>query len=391
MTRALIADDDAPPFDPIASPDGRLSRRRLLATALSAGGTLALSGASASLLSACGGTGNSAAQTVTPAQVRNARGTVRVLGWQFYDQPAQHAGAVKAKWSYITSGAEIATKIRPRGSYDVFTSTAFQMGQFLSMDRLVPIDTSLLKEYDHVAPILRDNPTWRGPDGKIYGVPLVYSAVYTPYLSTKVPEPKTAADLLRPEFRDRIGLVDDATQTIPQIARVLGKQGDPARLTEAEFAAVKDYLDRLRPQVRTIYSSGEEPSLLERGDISLALTSYGFALTSGIPDLKATFLGSLGFADGLSILDGADVAAAHSWIDRAISLQVQRQLAARGPFQPVRLDANSSLPPVLQKPGFSKLIEVSPLMTRPPLRAQSGVASLEDWASAWSDYKASFG
>jgi spermidine/putrescine-binding protein len=389
MTRALIPDGDAP--DSVGSPYARLSRRRLLATALSAGGTLAVSGASASLLSACGAGTNHAAQSVSSTEVRNARGTVRVLGWQSYDQPAEHVGGVEAKWSYITSGAEIATKIRPRGSYDVFTSSAFQMGQFLATDRLVPIDTSVLKEYHHVAPILRDNPAWRGPDGKIYGVPLVYSAIYTAYLPAKVPEPRAAADLMRSEFRNAIGLVDDATQTIPQVARILGKQGDPARLTEAEFAAVKDYLDKLRPQVRTIYSSGEEPSLLERGDISLALTSYGFSLTAGIPGIKGTFFGSFGFADGLSILDGADVAAAHSWIDRAISLEVQRQLAAKGPYQPVRLDANGSLPPVLRKPGFSELVKVSPLMTRPPLRTQSGVVSLEDWASAWNDYKASFG
>lgn len=389
MTRALNADGEAP--NPAVSSDGRLSRRRLLSTALSTGGALAVSGASASLLSACGAGSKQSAQSVTPAQVRDAHGTVRVLGWQPYDMPASHGGAVKGKWSYITSAAEIATKIRPRGTYDIFTSSAFQMEEFLATKRLAPIDTSVLTQYESVLPAFRDNPTWRGPDGKIYGIPYAYSPIYTVYLSAKVPEPRVAGDLMRPQYRNTIGLVDDSTGTIPHVARILGKQGDPARLTDEELTGVKDYLDKLRPQVRTIYASGEEPSLLERGDISLALTSYPFALVAGISGLGATLsFGSFAFVDGMSILDGVDVAAAHNWLDRSIGLTVQRQLADKSGYPPVRTDASSSLPPVLRKPPLEEMIKLSPVMTRPPLRPEPGFVTLEDWDHAWNDYKASF-
>jgi spermidine/putrescine-binding protein len=367
-----------------------ISRRRLFSGALSVGGAVALSGASASILAACGNSGSTTAQNLAPEDVRNATGTIRVLGWQAYDQPAQDAGSVKAKWSYITSGPEIVTKIRPAGSYDVFTSSAFQMGEFLALNRLVPIDTSLLTNYDSLVPILRDNPTWKGPDGKVYGLPIEYSAIYMPYLASKVPAPTSSQDLLKSEYQGAIGLNDDPTQTIPQIARILGKQGDPARLTDAEFAGVKKYLSTLKPQVRTLYATGEELGLLNRGDINLALTSYANIFSANIPDLRTTFFGSFGFADGLSILAGADQAAATSWIDQALSLKAQQELAKNVPIQPAVLKASSSLPPVLQKPPFAKLIKVSPLMTRPPLKPEAGVASLGDWTSAWNDYKASF-
>jgi spermidine/putrescine-binding protein len=396
MTNRLISGDEDPTPDPLefSHVDGSVSRRRLLAGALSAGGAVVLSGASASLLAACGGSSSDASAELTAEQVKNAKGTVHVIGWQSYDQPAEHAGAVKAKWTYATSAPEMVTKVRPPGSFDIVVSSAFQMGEYLALNRVAPIDTNLLVNYKSIAPVFRDNETWKGPDGKIYGVPLLDSAILTAYLAHKVPRPTSADDLLRPEYKKGIGLVDDSTQTIPHIARILGKQGDPARITEAEFDGVKKYLDKLRPQVRTIYGSGEEPSLLQRGDLNLALTAYTFIFPTKIPDLATTMLGSLGWVDSLSILKDADQAAAHNWIDKAISLPVQRQLAGKGPYQPARLDANDAMPPVMQTAPFSPfedMIKNSPMITRVPVKAESGVVGLEDWASAWNDYKANFG
>jgi spermidine/putrescine-binding protein len=104
-------------------------------------------------------------------------------------------------------------------------------------------------------------------------------------------------------------------------------------------------------------------------------------------------LGSLGWVDSLSIMKDADQAAAHNWIDRAISLPVQRQLAGKGPYQPARLDANDAMPPVMQAAPFSPfedMIKNSPMITRVPVKSEQGVVGLEDWASAWNDYKANF-
>lgn len=376
--------------DPSFISEHPMSRRHLLGGALSAGGAIALSGTTASLLAACGASTSTAGERLTAQDVRDASGTIRMLGFQTYEQPAQNAGQVKAKWTYISSGPEIVTKIRPANSYDVFIAPAFQMGQFFAVDRMVPIDTSVLQAYESIAPVFRDNPTWKGSDGEIYGVPFVYATVYMPYIAAKVPEPKSADDLLRPEFRNAIGFVDDATQSIPKVARVLGKEGDPARITDQEFEEVIAYLEKLRPQVRTLYTSGDEVSLLDRGDISLAMTSYAFALTAGVPNLKASLFASFGFCDGLGILAGADQAAATSWINQALSREAERQLAAAGPLQPVRSDASGALPRFMREMPVDELLRVSPMMTRPPLKSGEGVASLDDWVTAWNDYKASF-
>src|SRR5579885_1683379 len=78
----------------------RLTRRQLFANGARGAGVVALSGSLAAVLAACGsggrgngGTTNSASATfssgLTAAEIQGATGTVKVLGWQWYQVPEE--------------------------------------------------------------------------------------------------------------------------------------------------------------------------------------------------------------------------------------------------------------------------------------------------------------
>lgn len=98
-----------------------VSRRIFLSNTGQALGAVALMGGAGGLLAACGGSintqakGNSAAADsgVTLKDVQNAKGTVKVLGWQYYQVPQENTAAVGAHWGYLGNNEDTITKTTP--------------------------------------------------------------------------------------------------------------------------------------------------------------------------------------------------------------------------------------------------------------------------------------
>src|SRR6185369_759828 len=91
---------------------------------------------------------------------------------------------------------------------DVFISNSNQMGSFFPLHRMVPINTSLLPNYDAIVAVLRNDPAWKGPGG-IYAVPFAVTPGVTGYDSSKVAPPQTMNDLLNPDLKGQVGVYDD--------------------------------------------------------------------------------------------------------------------------------------------------------------------------------------
>jgi putative spermidine/putrescine transport system substrate-binding protein len=377
------------------------TRREFLRRNVAIGGTALLGGSLATVLDACGSssssssTSSSAAHSgLTLAQVQQASGTIKVYGWQFYEVPkAQDNGPVKSKWTPIASSTEIPTKIKPPGTFDVFISNSNQMGSFFPLHRMVPINTSLLPNYDAIVAVLRNDPAWKGPGG-IYAVPFAVTPGVTGYDSSKVAPPQTMNDLLNPDLKGQVGVYDDPS-VLFQFARGLGI-GDPLHpqnITPDQLPQVTDYLNKLRPQVKTLYPFGGEAQLFNRGDIKVAFQTFGSLLTSSSKNgakVKASFLGSVSFVDALSILNDANMAASYNWINNAISKQAQVTMAANALTNPVVGQA-SGLPAPLNAP-LAVILKHAPVLGPAPPVAPSGFqyVSLEDLNNAWTNFKSNF-
>lgn len=372
-----------------------VTRRDLLRGGTAAGGAVLLGGSLGPLLAACASSSTSPSPAVlTASQIAGARGTIHVLGWQFYESDkTQNTSRVKASWSYITSSDQIATKIKPAHSFDVFTSSASLMDEFYAVKRIAPLDISLLPNYHLIVPAVRESSVWKGPDGKVYAVPLAGSAGLTAWDSAHVPEPRTMQDLLKPVYRGILGVLDDPN-TLWQFARGLGLSpaSHPERLTHQQLDQVMAYLGKLKPQIKTLYGFGEEVNLFSRGDIRVAFQSFGSLVTSASKNgakVKGNYLGSVMFVDALSVTPDANMAASYQWINQAISVAGQQGMAQASLANPVVDAANNALPPSLRI-SFAKLAVLSPILGPFPVTSSGDQVSGQDLATAWSNFKGSF-
>jgi spermidine/putrescine-binding protein len=370
-----------------------LSRRSFLHKNLILGGAVVASGSLAGLLSACGGSGSDSTSgaAITAADLKAAKGTIKGYGWGSEFVPKMNAGPVKAKWTEIGGdAAQIPTKIKPAGSFDVFTSNAGQMNQYFAIDRLAPIDTSLLTNYGSVNKTLREDPAWRGEDGKIYAVPLILGSALMAWNSKDVAEPKSLQDLLKPEYEGAIGLYDDY-QMIATVAQGLGLP-QPPNLTKDHLAQIKEYLEELRPQVKTFYPFGGEAQLFGRGDIAVAYNTFASLIVNekkSDPNLRTSYLSSVTYADALSILAGDNEVEALAWIDQVLALPAMTELAEFGQAPTSVEAANVGLSKEVA-PELSELAKLSPFVGPFPVEDDGDKVTVQEATASWSEYKASF-
>lgn len=355
------------------------------------GGALVAGGGLSGLLSACGDKG-AAPTSVTEQDVRNASGTISVTAFSFYEAPELNAGPVKAKYTDLGTTIEIVSKIRPVNSgFDVSSTGPNLMRELFAIDRLIPLDTELLTNYAALDPSVRDDPLYF-KDGAAYAVPFMVSVGFTAWDSDKVPEPKSADDLLDPVYKDSIALLDGADVLI-FIDKLLGF--DNRHFTLGDLEKVKAYFEELKPNIKTLFAFGDEVQLFGRGDIAVAYQTYGSLLNSAQkanPAVKGNFLGSNTYADSWSIVKGADVAASLNWINNAISLKGQRALAeSSGGFPPLGRARNPSLDPgPLHGLTPKEVLSKSPVNPGVPVEGD-GLVTQDILENTWSELKASFG
>ena len=80
----------------------------------------------------------------------------------------------------------------------------------MDLDRVEPLDESRLPNLANVAPLVSQHESWaRGAGNKLYMSPLVLFWIYTIWNKQLTTAPKTFSDLLKPELKGKIGVLDD--------------------------------------------------------------------------------------------------------------------------------------------------------------------------------------
>ncbi len=134
------------------------------------------------------------AAALTPADVAAARGTVNILGSQTYETRASWPSDLNVNWAYNTTNEEILTKTTQPGTFDAVIIYQGEIDQLLKLNRIVPIDTSLLSNWKDVAPLFRNSEVIRR-NGDVYAVAFHWGYGYLEYNADKTTEPKSFDDL----------------------------------------------------------------------------------------------------------------------------------------------------------------------------------------------------
>lgn len=351
-------------------------------------------------LAACGGSSgsSSSAPSVSASQVADAKGNLAVAAFQYYEVPdVQDAGPVKTKWTYLTSAPDIITKTRS-GQFDLVGGGSDSITGQAAFNVLLPIDTSLLSNYDKIVPVLRDDPEWKNSSGQVIAVPTSVTVALTAYDTSRVPEAKQLNDLLKPTYAKGIALYDDPA-TIGEIAVAQGVR-DTRDLTQAQLDRAMGFLNKLKPNVKTFFHSGEEVQLLDSGSVDVVIGTFGTILAKAVeanPAIKFNYLAEGSFVNLWAIDRPDNYAADLNWINRLLTPAGQRAIVGASgdyPAVPSSLPALRALGDPVDKAiselTLDQVLKAAPIYRGFSPEAHGDVAGIDDLTRAWDQYKASF-
>lgn len=371
--------------------EAETSRRNFLKANLTIGGGLLLAGGAGPLLAACGSSDpGKTGPAVTTSDVANATGSVTALAFSFYQAKELNAGRVKAKFASIASVDELTAKLRSKSTkLDVANTGANIMEEMYALERLAPIPVDALPGYQNIDADLRNDPIF-SRNGEVYAIPFAVTPGLTCWDSGRADEPTTAEDLLKPAYRKRIG-VSDGSGSILGFHRML--HGHVTPFSKKELKETLDFMKELKPNIRTFYGFGQESALFGQNEIDISVVSYGSLLAATRKvnkDVKANFLGSMSYVDTWSVVKGADMPKALSWISQSLTPAGQAALqVASGGYPSVGADLDTSLLPAeLKDTTLADLRKLSPVNSGTPVKGDGATST--DVQRAWADFKAGF-
>ena len=330
-------------------------------------------------------------QSLTKDSIAAATGPFNILGSQPYETRESWPKDLDINWAYNTTNEEILTKTTQPGSFDAVIIYQGEIDQLLKLDRIEPIDVSLLSNWSEVAPMFRDAEVIRR-NGKIYAVPFHWGYGYLEYNADKVEAPRTYQDLLSPKLTGKIGMPDDPYAVITTFAVFAGAKR-PNNLTRQEFDATIKLLKSFRPQVLTIHNYGDEIGLFARGDIWVGFPEYSNSLSksrqAGAKNMQITALAAWSYIDCFMVLkDGVNKAAAYKFINSSLAAQSQRLSTKHSLAFPVNDAAIDAISPELRYQSSTQALANAPMMPGVTVDLGGPDVPFQEWVQAWIEFKA---
>lgn len=395
-------------FDSSMAPLHRpISRSRFLR--LSAGAALGV--AAGGLAAACssdsgssGDGGSPSGESLPAAPVSGSiGGRLDYLGWQGYDFPDQtkpwlSANGVDMKAGYIAAWPDVAAKLKAGTPIDVANGDTGFNRIFQDLGVLSRIaDPSAIANLDSVSPRFLEPFTLQ--DGSLTGVPFTWGTFALVWNTETVQAPPTSwADLLEPEFKGRIALIDDNTYTL-NLAALSRGQHDFAAQTPSQLQESIAYIEKFKNQAKTISPGwGDVITLLQNGDIDAVFGGWaalkvfvgeGVKLEVGFPTE-----GSVSYISTYWVPQVADNGAtALGWINDTLSPDVQVEVPGSVGDATVTPAVASQLSGDLRTlypyDDIDSFIDANPYYAIPGYKEPEGITTYPDWQAAWNQMKAS--
>jgi spermidine/putrescine-binding protein len=200
---------------------------------------------------------------------------LNLLTWDGYHseswlQEFQKKTGIKVNATAIGSPAEMFAKVKASpGQYDIILNTSGWFDQYVDSDLIVPIDESRVPNVKEIS----DAFPWRDAtsvDGTNYGVLYTWGASPIGWNADKFPGDVDISKYVNsdglpddwnifwdPGFAGKVTIFDDPTSVEPIVPLALGMK-NPYQLSEAQFEEFRQYLFKLRPQVKHLTSGYDD-------------------------------------------------------------------------------------------------------------------------------------
>lgn len=372
------------------------SRRQFLRT----GAAVITAGVAPQLLSAC-------AASTSPGGHTGVGGEVDFLSWEGYDLPSETKGwraaqNVRFNSTYISTHDDIQAKLTSGAAvgYDVITYYQGFYDLYRQLDILSPIDESKIPNLKLLDPFFAESSAasefWK-VDGQRWGVPFTWGTTTLDYRPDKIDPPESWLDLLKPEFKGKVGWAPDATGAFTLAGCILGL--DVPDYSEAEFAEAAALLRRFRAQTPGMATSfGDLTNQFVSGDVVADFAGWAalgsFAKPKGVTiESVVPKEGSYSFCDAFAIpstVDNPDTV--HAWINEALRPTVQAAAAESLSAGVVVTDAERLVPsgtraiyPDAYSKGIAAHMAVAPPYGSP---SEDNPVTKEDWINEFAKIQA---
>lgn len=342
----------------------------------------------------------------TPAQAASG-GDLQIMAWEGYDltnelKDWRAQNGVTVETTSIASQDDVHTKFIAGNPPPLDLAEYNQAYSKLYIDDLKivsPIDISKVPNYnaENLFSVFFDQPTWFR-DGKHWGSPYIWGFNSLLYNSAEMQAPTSYNDLLKPELKGKIAIMDDATGNWPLIARLAGFGEKYPLLTKDELKTAFDKFIPFRDQARLIaVNQGDVANFIASKEVLAVVvadpqiiqqvTAQGVPLKMVVPKE-----GPVLWVDAWFIPVSADnVETAHAFINQSLDPQVQAKVAMAINQAPVSKKAVDLMDEAAHKRiDYSKIDELfaAGLPGIPPVEADGDTATYDDWIQAWQAFKA---
>jgi len=191
---------------------------------------------------------------------KSSSGPVTLFQWQDYMEPPfladyEKAYGEKPAITIFADEDEAFSKMRAGFKPDVMGPCYYEFPRWKEADLLEPIDISKLKNWNKIAPTLRNLPGISAGPGKVWFVPHYWGNTSLTIRTDLAPEYAKSQNwdiLFDPKYKGRVSVMDGVDDTVPFIARMAGVNA--YEMSEADWAKVQAKLRELVPHLRFVSS-----------------------------------------------------------------------------------------------------------------------------------------
>jgi spermidine/putrescine-binding protein len=338
-----------------------------------------------------------------PAEAATA---ITFLGWQGYDE-GLFADSFMAdndltlNTTYIGNNDEIVTKLTSGGigSIDIVTPYMGYIPLMVEAGLVDPIDEAKVPNLAKVLPLFRDDANIN-VDGVLYGVPFTWGSAPMMYDPAVIPEaPVSWQDLFKPEYKGKVGMMDDAIGNIMLAAVIATDAPIATQLTPEQLKQAIDFLIELKTaQARLLAVSwGELADALARGDVVITYSGWEtikkFAADKG-KAIEYTYPqeGTFAWLDNFCIAKSApnsDID--HALCNKIIDVPAQLKMGNESLQGIVNEEAIAQLDPdaaaLYPYDDMAAFGEKAKFYAFPPLEPDGSLATFDDWLEEYQRFK----
>jgi spermidine/putrescine transport system substrate-binding protein len=333
-------------------------------------------------------------------------GSMDFLSWEGYDLPGcmdawKAEKGVNLSPTYIGDHNEIQAKLSAAQSagYDL---TSYYQGfselYIHDLKILQPIDRAQVPNLSKLYKIFQAREFWVDEENTLWGVPFTWGIEGCNYNADKTGPPASWHDLLKPEYKGLVGMVDELYGNVILGGRAIGLGDSLPNLSQAELSEIRKFLLTMKKQARGIAPSfGDLTDMLVSGEITITFPGWAavnvWAAERGA-NIQHTLPkeGGYTFIDAYAIPTNADNAVtAMAWMNHAISPEIQACQAvalSAGVVNPEAVPLlDSTVASMYDYNNIDNIFTMAPFYSMPP-REKGEYATYDDWLSMWEDVKA---